>query len=470
MESQYPRGQWPFINEPSTGLHSDSDGFSDKNIEKTMLSSDDKRVSSSGRGESRIENSSVVTAQKPPDLTFRKEDALNDQLDESGNVHTPLYPQPQRYHNKHMPATPQSLSAPGPSTERTVTTADKTERLQDCAPSKTHLERGWTTSRLRDQAKDTRAPKKSLIKVPHKSDSDALLVPSLKRSLSLPLRPKMGDSSGPRTKKIAIRPKHKLPSTTVSPTLMQPPDRAPDTGNEAKQPVPDNKTSSQTRTLRSKVQQQTLANPKATELLTPNKSKFELTDVVPKAYPPEGPCFSLDDVVPKQGPNPMEMSVCARNLHTFHSAYRACFPGLTVSPDVVQEPGVKERKFTLHNVTGTKPQEPLSHPQYGSAQYKVGDDDTAPVNPSDIDQGSNPLHPKACKTSQVGANGLNVKAVPDSHLVSTGGVDERIELTFEKHRYIVVREAEKHSAKDTISTKNKDTNMEDPGLGQSKEE
>lgn len=101
---------------------------------------------------------------------------------------------------------------------------------------------------------------------------------------------------------------------------------------------------------------------------TKRRPLFAIKDIVPEAASSKRPSFTLSDVIPsKYSKQPLARGRDSK-LKVFHSALRVSFAPVVVGPEWILNAPLKKRKFTLADVTGTGPQEPLFSVAYALEQ------------------------------------------------------------------------------------------------------
>ncbi len=95
---------------------------------------------------------------------------------------------------------------------------------------------------------------------------------------------------------------------------------------------------------------------------------FAIKDIVPEAVSSKRSSFTLNDVIPsKYSKQPLGRGRGSK-LKVFHNALRVSFAPVVVGPEWIMNAPLKKRKFTLADVTGTGPQEPLFSIAYALEQ------------------------------------------------------------------------------------------------------
>lgn len=117
-----------------------------------------------------------------------------------------------------------------------------------------------------------------------------------------------------------------------------------------------------------KAQQYPILGNRATKS-SKGRPTFGIKDIVPEAVSSKRGSFTLKDVVPSKTPREQIPPQWGSELKEFHDALRMSFAPVVVAPDWILNAPLKKRKFTLADVTGTEPQEPLFSIEYALEQY-----------------------------------------------------------------------------------------------------
>lgn len=102
---------------------------------------------------------------------------------------------------------------------------------------------------------------------------------------------------------------------------------------------------------------------------TKKRPMFGIKDILPEAVSSKRRSFTLKDVIPSKTLREQIPPGGGSKLTEFHDALRMSFAPVIVAPDWILNAPLKKRKFTLADVTGTGPQEPLFSIEYALEQY-----------------------------------------------------------------------------------------------------
>jgi len=138
-----------------------------------------------------------------------------------------------------------------------------------------------------------------------------------------------------------------------------------------------------------KVQPNVTLSNKATRPVK-KRPKFGLENIIPDAGTQKVRSFTLADIIPSKTPREPIPPPWSFELKKFHDALRMSFAPVVVGPDWILNAPVKKRKFTLADVTGTRPQEHLFSIEYALEQYQAHQGDQEQQSPEHItDQAQN---------------------------------------------------------------------------------
>jgi hypothetical protein len=227
-----------------------------------------------------------------------------------------------------------------------------------------------STQSLRDRPVDDDGTKSLLLASGTEGSQDARICPKIGDSL-------LDDSSG-KTCKSSMSGGRLVKYLTVNDHGQHPAFRVPQTGKPI-EPIRVVRSAgpiiSQSTDVKGKVdlmekensqQKFTLGN-RATKS-TKRRRLFAIKDIVPEAVSSKRSSFTLNDVIPsKYSKQPLGRGRGSK-LKVFHNALRVSFAPVVVGPEWIMNAPLKKRKFTLADVTGTGPQEPLFSIAYALEQ------------------------------------------------------------------------------------------------------